>query len=798
MRADFSRLRFERRKHYTSVLQQQGRVALDADHNEQCAIDENLRGIENTDIIGPFGGPNDDAGFAITIDGDTINIGAGRYYVHGVLCESEAKVDYGFQPYLIQPTRTGPELLTDLSRGSIGSIRLFLEVWKRLVTALDDASLREPALGQADTTTRLQTVWRVVALTAPPPPTLTGTIQLPTNLKATTREQQVAIQRAGLLVAGNFIKTGSGAAAPAAASTGTASAAPAATGGAATSAATAASPAAIPESGCCGEMYAPGIPRAPGTLSAQTAGGSSDCSCQPTPAAGYRGLENQLYRVEVHQAGAAGAATFKWSRENGSVVAAVTGVAGADVTVDSLGPDANLGFQVGQWVEIGDDANLFGPIPNQPGALFKIKSITPETNAITLDGPVPKVDPSRNARLRRWDQAGVSATSAGVPVSVDGWVDLENGIQVRFAGGQFQSGDYWLIPARTATGRIEWPPSDSDGAQFRPPRRVDVIRAPLACIHLDEKQNIVVDDCRRFFPPLAEVAGGAISALHVTKISWSNDDVLPFDQLIVNGLTLTFDQAPTSRIDSSIFTLVLEVPVVSPLEAAAVQTGYAPIVFRKIPFQGPSNEGGLLQLEALFLMNAMLLQGTPYSAFARARIKLLGRKTYSDSGSGRFFLDGQTFGAPAMRADGVTPRTDLTLPSGAAEMAGDFESWFFLAPMLLLLSVTVQPAAVIFTPTGPAPANPVATLTTNYPALVDTVVGLSVISPAGVTAGASVQATVLIPKGENSATFPVRVQNTKNAAAQNFQIVATVTLAGGTPASVGAILTITGFAPPSA
>ena len=72
------------------------------------------------------------------------------------------------------------------------------------------------------------------------------------------------------------------------------------------------------------------------------------------------------------------------------------------------------------------------------------------------------------------------------------------------------------------------------------------------------------------------------------------------------------------------------------------------------------------------------------------------------------------------------------------------------------------------------------------------------ISPAGVTAGASVQATVLIPKGENSATFPVRVQNTKNAAAQNFQIVATVTLAGGTPASVGAILTITGFAPPSA
>ena len=39
---------------------------------------------------------------------------------------------------------------------------LVLEVWQRLVTALDDPCLLEPALGQADTTARLQTVWRVV------------------------------------------------------------------------------------------------------------------------------------------------------------------------------------------------------------------------------------------------------------------------------------------------------------------------------------------------------------------------------------------------------------------------------------------------------------------------------------------------------------------------------------------------------------------------------------------------------------------------------------------------------------
>ena len=35
MRGDFSRIRFNRRKNYTAVLEQQGRVALDADANEQ-------------------------------------------------------------------------------------------------------------------------------------------------------------------------------------------------------------------------------------------------------------------------------------------------------------------------------------------------------------------------------------------------------------------------------------------------------------------------------------------------------------------------------------------------------------------------------------------------------------------------------------------------------------------------------------------------------------------------------------------------------------------------------------------
>src|SRR4029077_7944813 len=96
-----------------------------------------------------------------------------------------------------------------------------------------------------------------------------------------------------------------------------------------------------------------------GKLRVYLTGASADCGCGPVAAAEYQGVENQLYRVEIHTPGnttdGIQRPTFKWSRENGSVVAAVTAVNGPTVTVDALGPDANLGFQAGQWVEMTSD-----------------------------------------------------------------------------------------------------------------------------------------------------------------------------------------------------------------------------------------------------------------------------------------------------------------------------------------------------------------------------------------------------------------------------------------------------------
>ncbi|HZP60837.1 MAG TPA: DUF6519 domain-containing protein, partial [Opitutaceae bacterium] len=462
MKGDFSRIRHNLNKHYTAVLQQQGRVALDADANEQQAIDQHIRDTEITDIIGPFGGPKGDAGFKITVpDANTILIGRGRYYVEGILCESHKILDYSNQPYLINPGATDAELLQQVTSGSAYALQLYLEVWQRLITVLDDPCLREPAIGQADTTARLQTVWRVVA-------------EPVSNANANNQP-----------------------------------------------------------GACCADMYKK--VRTPGTgkLWARTNPGSGDCPCEPTPQAGYRGLENQLYRVEIHHGGDGKTATFKWSRENGSVVSAITEVSSNTLTVNSLGPDANLGYQANNWVELTDDSYLFGPTPNQPGSLIQVQNPVPNTLSLVLQQPAVGIDPSINARVRRWDQFGASAGADGVNLAADTWIDLENGIQVKFSAGQYNSGDYWLIPARTATGQIEWPPCGSDGNNYQPPLTTPIHRAPLACVHWDlQKQTFTVEDCRRSFPPLTQLGSDTCVTYYVGDGSNSVGDYTSINEAI--------------------------------------------------------------------------------------------------------------------------------------------------------------------------------------------------------------------------------------------------------------------------
>ena len=171
MKADLSRLTFDPKRRYSGVLMQQGRVQLDSEWNEQQQIHQYRAQTGAKDVIGPRGTPIDQdggaTGFEITAGDGTLLIGEGQVYVDGVLCVNESE---GPLPYENQPDRPSEDDLTGWMAGAESEDfrpgLVYLDVWERHVTHLDDARIREVALGGPDTTTRKQTVWqtKVIAL----------------------------------------------------------------------------------------------------------------------------------------------------------------------------------------------------------------------------------------------------------------------------------------------------------------------------------------------------------------------------------------------------------------------------------------------------------------------------------------------------------------------------------------------------------------------------------------------------------------------------------------------------------
>lgn len=246
--------------------------------------------------------------------------------------------------------------------------------------------------------------------------------------------------------------------------------------------------------------------------------------CELLPTGGYRGLENQLYRVEIHEEGQPGAgATFKWSRENASIGARVTSfISATELELDSLGRDDVLGFADGDWVEIIDDhVHEFAQLPGEmrridiPDPGNRRIVFTPALPAAMLPGAFPDstLPGLRNLRVRRWDQRGrVFRTGAGgSTVQVQdldaagssGVIDvpaagidllLENGVTVSFSSvgtRGFCRGDWWVFAARTSDASVE----QLDAA---PPRGVHHHYARLGIWNV---ADATVTDCRHPWPP---------------------------------------------------------------------------------------------------------------------------------------------------------------------------------------------------------------------------------------------------------------------------------------------------------
>lgn len=232
--------------------------------------------------------------------------------------------------------------------------------------------------------------------------------------------------------------------------------------------------------------------------------------CLVDPEARYRGPENQLYRVEIHTGGQDSQVTFKWSRENSSVYfPIVKPVADRTVTLAHLGRDARFSLKPDDWVEIMDDEEAL--TPERP-PLLQIESIDPDNFEVTLKKAPSSgrlgTELDKHPYLRRWDHKtdnpnGVSVIES-TPSNAD-WLDLEDGIQIQFLkqGRSFKRygvGDYWLIPARTITGDVEWP-GPVTNPEFLPPHGILHHYAPLALL-TRKGSNLEVDDLRRWMTKL--------------------------------------------------------------------------------------------------------------------------------------------------------------------------------------------------------------------------------------------------------------------------------------------------------
>lgn len=433
-RGDFTRDTFDPMKAFSRVLMQQGRVQLDADWNEQVSI--LLHGLRNfnCDIGGPHWGPKEGAGFEITVGGDDFTIGAGHYYVNGILCELEEEL--GYEEQVNYPVPEDLKLAALLGQSWANDYLVYLDVWERHISFVEDNALREVALGGPDTATRAQIIWQVKVFPMP----------LLSNTSDSTSSQLSPENYA------EFLKIIS-------------------------------------------EQTRPGTGRLSAKLKDKS---TTDTPCLIAPESRYRGLENQLYRVEIHLSSALGEPTFKWSRDNGAVIFPVTDISGSIISLETLGQDCRSGLKAKDWVEVIDDDSI---LCGEPGKLVQIiyvnsddLTVTVNVNAgTTLPEGGADVYKAKHLILRRWDH---NTGDAGIPVTNKGLIDLEDGIQIQFPNdnGVYQTGDYWLIPARTATDEIEWPEDEDNDPKKMLPHGVIHHYAPLAIIKMDDGKLSLVSD----------------------------------------------------------------------------------------------------------------------------------------------------------------------------------------------------------------------------------------------------------------------------------------------------------------
>ncbi|GAA1857136.1 DUF6519 domain-containing protein [Myceligenerans crystallogenes] len=452
MHADLTRRTFDPALGFRSVLMQQGRVLLDAEWNEQAEITAHHDRTRAADVIGPSGGPE-------PLDG-----GPGPFAVVSLTSGEPPAGPVAWADLGVTPGRYYVDgVLAESAPGPGTGGTWPLAGQPHLRGVGGEPGLAEPAAG---TYAAVLDVFDRLVTADERPQLLESALGGPDTAAREQTVWQVLLEP-------------------------------------------------VDDGAACSTVPAGLFGRTPRTMRAglQEADAPAD-PCSVASGGGYQLLENQLYRVEIWQAG--GTPAFLWSRENGSVVAGLVTVAGSSVgfdaalTLDRAGRDEELSIGQGDLIEVTSaDLGLRG----RPGYLARVRRVVDLVLDVDWLAENPGTPPTSVAALggapvvRRWEGGPLPLRTTRT--------DLEGGITVAFpAGGSPAVGDHWLIPARTVrlaygvsarTGTIEWPGMPGTPAALPPTGPVHR-RALLGLVERAGDTWTVLSDCRHLFPPLTATA----------------------------------------------------------------------------------------------------------------------------------------------------------------------------------------------------------------------------------------------------------------------------------------------------
>jgi hypothetical protein len=454
MASDRARVSYDPTRHYQSVVMQQGRVTLEADVNEAEVLASELLREETLDIVGPAGTPDNGyqvGGNTATNQPFDFHVGPGTMYVGGERVSlGEPGIDYSNQPEWLD--HDGDPLFVNAAAGAgvFGGnelIELFLR--EQEVSAVEDTTLREVALGGPDTAQRSRLIQRILRL----------------PVKGTTcPDAEAEVDKRWPALGVSF------------------------------------DPATMRL-------------KSPATLQVQFVQQAPPANpCDPAVPGGYLGADNQLIRVQITSYDdKKNTGTFVWGYNNASFLYRVTAVDSQTLELSSTPIDTYHTPRPGEAVEVLRTAISLGNkdyVAEHTGQVqTPTQAFVPETRRLSLPNALPAeyTDPKKTPQLflRLWE-AEVPFTP-GKPADLAG-SGLQVVIQPGGPTGLLTIGQYWMFAVRPSTPQQLYPKRYLDAPQ--PPEGPRMWVCPLAVIDwtlATLPQFNLLEDCRQFFDNLVEL-----------------------------------------------------------------------------------------------------------------------------------------------------------------------------------------------------------------------------------------------------------------------------------------------------